>query len=91
MNDDLSDFSMMDLFRAEVESQSVVLTESLLALERNPTDSEHHECAMRAAQSLKGEYADRKIIDLTFGDLLEPNGQGVTNRRDRDLTLAWLD
>ena len=64
MSDDLSDFSMMDLFRAEVESQATVLTESLLALERNPTDSEHHESAMRAAHSLKGAA---RIVGLDAG------------------------
>ena len=64
MSDDLSDFSMMDLFRAEVESQSSVLTESLLALERDPTAAEHHESAMRAAHSLKGAA---RIVGLDAG------------------------
>src|SRR5689334_5041223 len=54
MSDDLSDFSMFDLFRVEVENQAQVLTSGLLALERNPTDADHLEAVMRAAHSLKG-------------------------------------
>src|ERR1700760_2519104 len=52
--DDLSDFSMVELFRLEVENQSVVLMENLLALEQNPTDASRLGALMRAAHSLKG-------------------------------------
>ncbi|MBS7539518.1 hybrid sensor histidine kinase/response regulator [Ancylobacter lacus] len=58
---DLSQFSMLDLFRAELDTQSLELTASLLALERNPTAAEHLEAAMRAAHSLKGAA---RIIEL---------------------------
>jgi len=51
---DLSGFSMLDLFRTEVESQVSVLTEGLLALERNPGNTEPVEALMRAAHSIKG-------------------------------------
>jgi two-component system sensor histidine kinase and response regulator WspE len=51
---DLSEFSMAELFRLEVENQSVVLTENLLALEQNPTDASRLGAMMRAAHSLKG-------------------------------------
>lgn len=64
MNDDLGDFSMLDLFRAEVEGQAQVLTDSLLALERDPSASDHHESAMRAAHSLKGAA---RIVGLDAG------------------------
>lgn len=50
----LRDLSMDELFRMEVESQSVALTESLLELERSPQSGSHLESAMRAAHSLKG-------------------------------------
>ena len=36
--DDLSGFSMLDLFKVEVENQKTVLTTGLLALEEDPTD-----------------------------------------------------
>jgi two-component system, chemotaxis family, sensor histidine kinase and response regulator WspE len=52
--DDLSEFSMVELFRLEVENQSVVFTENLLALEQNPTDASRLGALMRAAHSLKG-------------------------------------
>ncbi len=51
---DLSEFSMIELFRLEVENQSVVFTENLLALEQNPTDALPLGPLMRAAHSLKG-------------------------------------
>jgi two-component system sensor histidine kinase and response regulator WspE len=54
MSDDLSNLSMFDLFRVEVENQAQVLTAGLLALERDPAASDHLESAMRAAHSLKG-------------------------------------
>ena len=50
----LSDCSMLELFKMELESQSVILNEGLLALERAPGALEHIEPLMRAAHSLKG-------------------------------------
>src|SRR5271154_2085707 len=58
---DLSDFSMVELFRLEVENQSVVFTENLLALEQNPTDASRLGALMRAAHSLKGAA---RMVDL---------------------------
>ncbi len=52
--DDLSDFSLLDLFRAEAEGQAQVLTNGLLALERVPSAADQLEACMRAAHSLKG-------------------------------------
>ena len=46
---DLSQFSMDELFRLEVENQSVVFTENMLALEQNPTDALRLGALMRAA------------------------------------------
>src|SRR6202795_3344959 len=58
---DLSEFSMVELFRLEVENQSVVFTENLLALEQNPTDASRLGALMRAAHSLKGAA---RMVDL---------------------------
>src|SRR6202048_5357683 len=52
---------MADLVRLEVENQSVVLTENLLALEQNPTDASRLGAMMRAAHSLKGAA---RMVDL---------------------------
>jgi two-component system sensor histidine kinase and response regulator WspE len=54
MSEDLSQFSMHDLFRLEVEGQREVLTSGLLALEREPTSAAQLEACMRSAHSLKG-------------------------------------
>jgi two-component system sensor histidine kinase and response regulator WspE len=51
---DLSQFSMLDLFRMEAESQTQTLTEGLLAMERGAADSGAVEAMMRAAHSIKG-------------------------------------
>jgi two-component system sensor histidine kinase and response regulator WspE len=51
---DLSELSMVELFRLEVENQSAVFTENLLGLEQNPTDESRLGALMRAAHSLKG-------------------------------------
>ncbi|SHE49624.1 two-component system, chemotaxis family, sensor histidine kinase and response regulator WspE [Kaistia soli DSM 19436] len=61
MSEDLSQFSLLDLFRAELQSQSAALTDGLLALERDPISAIHLEACMRAAHSLKGAA---RIIDL---------------------------
>jgi two-component system sensor histidine kinase and response regulator WspE len=51
---DLSQSSMLDLFRMEVDSQAQALTAGLLALERDPVAADQLERCMRAAHSLKG-------------------------------------
>jgi two-component system sensor histidine kinase and response regulator WspE len=54
MSPDLSQFSMHDLFRLEVEGQREVLTGGLLQLEREPDNAAQLEACMRSAHSLKG-------------------------------------
>jgi two-component system, chemotaxis family, sensor histidine kinase and response regulator WspE len=51
---DLSDLSMLELFRMEVESQVDVLNQGLLQLEENPNAFDSIEPLMRAAHSIKG-------------------------------------
>lgn len=48
------DFSLLDLFRTEIETQAERLSESLLCLEEKPDDSVALEALMRAAHSIKG-------------------------------------
>jgi two-component system, chemotaxis family, sensor histidine kinase and response regulator WspE len=59
--EDLSSFSMHDLFRIEVDNQSKILTAGLLSLERDSQASDELEVLMRAAHSLKGAA---RIVDL---------------------------
>ena len=63
-NGDLSQMSMLDLFRLEAESQSQVLTTGLLILESNATASDQLEACMRAAHSLKGAA---RIVGINAG------------------------
>jgi two-component system sensor histidine kinase and response regulator WspE len=52
--DDLSNLSMLDLFRVEAENQTAILTSGLLELERGAASAQLLETLMRAAHSLKG-------------------------------------
>lgn len=54
MGTDLSNRSMLDLFRLEVEAQVTLLNEGLLALENQPQSAQDLESLMRAAHSIKG-------------------------------------
>jgi two-component system sensor histidine kinase and response regulator WspE len=51
---DLSDFSMLELFRMEVETQSAILTKGILGLEQDADATQNLRELMRAAHSLKG-------------------------------------
>jgi two-component system, chemotaxis family, sensor histidine kinase and response regulator WspE len=61
---DLSQMSMLDLFRMEVQNQTQALTKGLLALERDPAAAEPLQACMRAAHSLKGAA---RIVGLDSG------------------------
>ena len=61
---DISQFSMLDLFRVEAEAQAQVLTSGLLALERDHAAADQLEACMRAAHSLKGAA---RIVNLDVG------------------------
>ncbi|HUU26497.1 MAG TPA: hybrid sensor histidine kinase/response regulator [archaeon] len=58
---DLGDFSMLELFRTELETQAAVLNEGLMALEKAPQAVENIEPLMRAAHSIKGAA---RIVEL---------------------------
>ncbi|MCJ1887656.1 hybrid sensor histidine kinase/response regulator [Pseudomonas sp. LA21] len=62
--DQMKDASMLELFRLEAEAQTQVLSQGLLALERNPTQADQLEACMRAAHSLKGAA---RIVGLDAG------------------------
>jgi two-component system sensor histidine kinase and response regulator WspE len=51
---DLSQMSMLDLFRMEAEGQAQILVDGLLALERRSASTSTLESMMRAAHSIKG-------------------------------------
>ena len=53
-DEDLSGYSMLDLFRMETREQMRVLTDGLLQLEQGTADAAMLEAMMRAAHSVKG-------------------------------------
>ncbi len=59
--EDLSNFSMLDLFRIEAENQTALLTATLLEIEKVPATAAQLETLMRAAHSLKGAA---RIVNL---------------------------
>jgi two-component system sensor histidine kinase and response regulator WspE len=95
---DMSELSMLDLFRMEAESQAEVLSSGLLVLERDPTAADQLEGCMRAAHSLKGAA---RIVGLAAGvevghameDCLvgAQHGQVLLRRRHIDELLRGVD
>src|SRR2546423_6200682 len=61
---DLSNVSLLEMFRVEAESQSAVFTDGLLALERDPRAVERLEPLMRAAHSIKGSALVMNLATL---------------------------
>ena len=57
----LSDLSMLDLFRSEVETHTATLHDGLLALKSNPAALDNLEPLMRAVHSIKG---GARIVEL---------------------------
>ena len=55
---DLSEFSMVELFRLEVENQSIVFTENVLALEQDPEG-----CIKARSPDARGAFAKRRRED----------------------------
>lgn len=55
------DDTLIDMFRAEVEAHSDVLSAALLALERSPRDMSRLDEMMRAAHSIKGAA---RVVDV---------------------------
>jgi two-component system sensor histidine kinase and response regulator WspE len=67
VSDDLSGFSLYELFRTEAESQTAILSEGILALETQSGDPSAIEPLMRAAHSLKGAA---RIVDMGAAERL---------------------
>ncbi len=61
MSDDLSGFSMLDLFKTEAEGQLLLLTDGLLVLEQDPSATDNLESMMRASHSIKGAA---RMVDI---------------------------
>ena len=99
MSDDLSGFSLMDLFRSEADGQTALLTEGLLALEGQGVPSPAAlESLMRAAHSLKGaarivglDAAVRVAHALEDNFVAAQRGEYAIRSRDVDAMLKAVD
>jgi two-component system, chemotaxis family, sensor histidine kinase and response regulator WspE len=96
--EDLSQFSMHDLFRIETENQAKLLNTNLLELERGTATQEHLDSCMRAAHSLKGaarivEMPQAVMVAHAMEDVFETarRGQLVLTRPGIDLLLRGVD
>ncbi len=64
MSEDLGNFSMLELFRLEVDSQSAILSDGLLSLEQQADPAKQLEALMRASHSIKGAA---RMVDIDAG------------------------
>jgi len=92
------DPAMMELFRAEANSQLGTLSAELLALEQNPSDSARLEALMRAAHSVKGaarmvniEPVVRLAHVMEDGFVAAQNGKLTLDSAQIDLLLKTTD
>ena len=98
MTDDLSGFSMLELFRLEAESQTEILSAGILSIEQMESSPQTIESLMRAAHSLKGAA---RIVNLdpavrvahALEDVFIAAGEGriVVTAGDTDLLLTSVD
>ncbi len=98
MGDDLSGFSLMDLFRSEADGQLATLGEGLLALEGGPAAASTIEPLMRAAHSLKGaarivglDAAVRIAHALEDGFVAAGRGEFALGTPEVDAMLKGVD
>jgi two-component system sensor histidine kinase and response regulator WspE len=98
MADDLSGFSMLELFRLEAESQTAILSSGILAVEETQRSPETIEAMMRAAHSLKGaarivglEPAVQVAHSLEDCFVLAGKGEFLVGSEHVDVLLAAVD
>ena len=96
--EDLSNASMLELFRVEAENQTAALTGGLLELERAPARPEQVEALMRAAHSLKGAARIVSLPDVgRVAHAMEDcfvavqKGQLTLQREQVDMLLRGVD
>jgi len=96
--DDLGSSSMLELFRAEAETQCAVLTAGLLELEKGEAGQQIFELLMRAAHSMKGaarivNLPDAAAVAHALEDCFVAAHRGslALNQRHMDLLLSGVD
>ncbi len=82
LSDDLSELSMLDLFRQELEGHSRTLTDNLLSIEDDTVPPETQASLMRAAHSIKGaarimDFEPVVLLAHAMEDLFVAGQEGV--------------
>ena len=85
---DISDMSMLDLFRMETENHCSALSESLTALKDKPTATDLLQSMMRAAHSMKGAA---KIVGLEAAVKLSHGLENLFEKAMKGEVLLGLD
>ncbi len=98
MSNDLGNFSMLELFRLEVDNQAAILNDGLLSLEQLTDPAKQLEALMRASHSIKGAA---RMVDIDAGVKLAhamedcfvaaQNGELVLQPHHIDLLLEGVD
>jgi len=98
MSNDLGNFSMLELFRLEVDNQAAILNDGLLSLEQQTDPAKQLEALMRASHSIKGAA---RMVDIDAGVKLAhamedcfvaaQNGELVLQPHQVDLLLEGVD
>ena len=95
---DLSNFSMLDIFRMELDTQIALLNENLLLLEHEKSNAEIFEALMRAAHSIKGAARMVGVNGVVrISHLLEDcfvnfqSGAEVLSQDDVDILFEGVD
>jgi len=98
IDQDMSEMSMMELFRMEAENHCSTLVDELLVLENNPADPDALAALMRAAHSIKGAARIVNfdtLVELTHAmeDVFNTaqDGKIGLNSSDIDMLLAGVD
>ncbi|WP_010583854.1 Hpt domain-containing protein [Schlesneria paludicola] len=93
-----NDGSMLEIFRAEVETHAETLTSGLLSLERDPQDTQQISEMMRGAHSIKGaarivgiDPAVRVAHVMEDGFVAAQNGQLSLRPEQIDVLLRGVD
>lgn len=98
MSEDLGNFSMLELFRLEVDNQATILNDGLLSLEQQTDPEKQLEALMRASHSIKGAA---RMVDIDAGVKLAhamedcfvaaQKGELVLQAHQIDLLLEGVD
>ncbi len=82
----MSDFTMLDVFRQEVEAQAAILNQGLLSLESEPQTRQMLESLMRVANAIQGTA---RLVEIDAAiNLAQGIESGLDNAQKQSITLS---